>query len=306
MQPLPTLRHFLLVLLVVLVLHAGLWGVTPPAAAQDDGPRPRIAVGVELAETAYRDHFGARAAEVEAGIRDVLLAHLGEEVGFLDFVAAGAPASGGEAGGTLHLRVGTAGAERFRPVSLHLSLEGEILASRPDPFLIEFRSVEESIDPFGSVEVFVLEAGDAIERIERPTWVEKLFYAVELTNTAHFYQRGDSWYWALPFSLDDIRADIQTVFAVRAHLELELGDRREHFHLAEAEGNVEAGHPSVPASFHDKAKAKVTNADRSESIRRCRAEYVTMNRYLTEKDLLEQLAESQSDAPSSADLGGRP
>ena len=172
-----------------------LLALSPALPALGEDPRPRVSVAVELAEPDYRLHFGpVGIAEVESALAAHLAAKLAAEVGFLTFSVA-VPDPPATDATRLTLTIGEATAGSLRPVDLSARLEGPRVAGLPAPLRLPFRPIEKAIETPGPPAAFVAEARRALTSAKRKAWVDGLFFAVVVTEEAHAFESGGSWFW---------------------------------------------------------------------------------------------------------------
>lgn len=266
-----------------------------PVAAESD-PRPIVTVDVVLAELSYRLHFTEdERASVEADVRRSLIAHLEEEVGFLRFVEPEDPAAD-EDKASLELRIGKQDGTLPRPIHLHAEIDGPLVrrwsrekGGREDakPWAIPFFDIDQSVLALPSPDEFLLLVVERIRETQRSRWVDGVFRFVTVAEKVSGHGGGSKWFWRLPFTLAQIRAQEElTRFRVQAsYVEPQSSNTLSVTHDAEAACETEpsATNGVTPCwASSGKARAAVTDESSVESLlnaERAQAQWIAIATY---------------------------
>ena len=279
-----------------LLLAAACLVSSVPAAA--DLGKPVMAVEFDLAEENYRQALDdSQEADIKRAVEAGLVNALRARIGFIDFAQ---DATGDRLLIKLGKRAGEPGSGGIRPIRFWVSAEGNRVRSGGELLAWVFRPLTGFNNSPGEQHSFVAEIvatfTDHLESNTGPL-VESVLSRVMLERHAH--PMAAQGRWILPFTSDDLRIDVKSMFVIRAIIRTDLFESTEE-QRAELEGRVRPG-AALPPEFHSKILAKVIGQHSMQGAQSVEADgiYVVTYRIPSAPAL-------SSTPPSQLDMGTPP
>lgn len=229
--------------------------------------KPAVQVVFEIREPTYRQRFAdVQIPQIESTAASEVARSLGTRFEFLTFATTTQPWQ-------LLVGLGNASGMGPRDVALHVDLafEGESLLGEDEPFALPFRRDEQWLTSLGDAQgrALVAEIQTALTaalRSQADPLVDRVLGRIRLASVAHLSISAHDVGWILPFSKAELALDDDSRFVLRARIELPDQVLTPEQPLR-ASGETSAT-GSVPPEFRLKIRARLTDAEQAEELRR--------------------------------------